>query len=294
MTQKAAASTSGGSPSAAVPKSKLELRNVCKGYGEDWDRQEVVADVNLTIAPGTLTAVVGPSGCGKSTLVSLVAGFEKPDKGEILINDKRVVGPSHDRMVVFQESALMPWLTAYQNVVFGPKLRGDMASDQLASEANQILETVGLAEFKDKYPLQLSGGMQRRAELARAMINRPHLMIMDEPFRGLDAMSRELMQEFYLRLFEQNHRTNLFVTSEIEEAIFLADHVVVMSSRPTTVRAVIEIDLPRPRDFNMLSSPEVYEYKRQAMEILHEEALKSFKRSGSQADFVEAYSRRHE
>lgn len=294
MTQKAAASTSGGSPSAAVPKSKLELRNVCKGYGEDWDRQEVVADVNLTIAPGTLTAVVGPSGCGKSTLVSLVAGFEKPDKGEILINDKRVVGPSHDRMVVFQESALMPWLTAYQNVVFGPKLRGDMASDQLASEANQILETVGLAEFKDKYPLQLSGGMQRRAELARAMINRPHLMIMDEPFRGLDAMSRELMQEFYLRLFEQNRRTNLFVTSEIEEAIFLADNVVVMSSRPTTVRAVIEIDLPRPRDFNMLSSPEVYEYKRQAMEILHEEALKSFKRSGSQADFVEAYSRRHE
>jgi len=135
---------------------------------------------------------------------------------------------------------------------------------------------------------------QRRAELARAMINRPHLMIMDEPFRGLDAMSRELMQEFYLRLFEQNRRTNLFVTSEIEEAIFLADHVVVMSSRPTTVRAVIEIDLPRPRDFNMLSSPEVYEYKRQAMEILHEEALKSFKPSGTQADFVEAYSRRHE
>ncbi|OHC77099.1 MAG: ABC transporter [Rhodospirillales bacterium RIFCSPLOWO2_01_FULL_65_14] len=294
MTRDASQTALGDSSVPAVPKSKLELRNVCKGYGEDWDRQEVVADVNLTIAPGTLTAVVGPSGCGKSTLVSLVAGFEKPDKGEILINDKRVVGPSHDRMVVFQESALMPWLTAYQNVVFGPKLRGDMASDQLASEANHILKTVGLAEFKDKYPLQLSGGMQRRAELARAMINRPHLMIMDEPFRGLDAMSRELMQEFYLRLFEQNRRTNLFVTSEIEEAIFLADHVVVMSSRPTTVRAVIEIDLPRPRDFNMLSSPEVYEYKRQAMEILHEEALKSFKPSGTQADFVEAYSRRHE
>jgi NitT/TauT family transport system ATP-binding protein len=278
----------------AVPKAKVELRNVCKGYGDDWDRQEVVADVNLTISPGTLTAVVGPSGCGKSTLVNLVAGFERPDKGEILINDKRMEGPSHDRMVVFQESALMPWLTAYQNVVFGPKLRGAMKGAELEREANRLLETVGLAEFKDKYPLQLSGGMQRRAELARAMINQPLLMIMDEPFRGLDAMSRELMQEFFLRLFEQNRRTNLFVTSEIEEAIFLADHVVVMSSRPTTVRAVIAIDLPRPRDFNMLSSPEVYEYKRQAMEILHEEALKSFKRSGSQADFVEAYSRRHE
>jgi NitT/TauT family transport system ATP-binding protein len=283
----------GNGSSPAIPKAKVELKNVCKGYGDDWERQEVVADFNLTIEPGLLTAVVGPSGCGKSTLVNLVAGFEKADSGEILVNGKPIEGPSHDRMVVFQESALMPWLTAYQNVLFGPKLRGDIASDQLAAEANQILETVGLAEFKDKYPLQLSGGMQRRAELARAMINRPSLMIMDEPFRGLDAMSRELMQEFYLRLFEKNRRTNLFVTSEIEEAIFLADNVVVLSTRPTTVRAVIRIDLPRPRDFNMLSSPEVYEYKRQAMEILHEEALKSFKLSGVQADFVEAYSRRN-
>lgn len=288
------AAASGAVTPPAIPQATVELKGVCKSYGEEWERQEVVAGVDLTMAPGTLTAMVGPSGCGKSTLVNLVAGFEKPDKGEILINGKRVGGPSHDRMVVFQESALMPWLTAYQNVIFGPKLRGDMPADQIAAEANRILETVGLVDFKDKYPLQLSGGMLRRAELARAMINRPLLMIMDEPFRGLDAMSRELMQEFYLRLFEQNRRTNMFVTTEIEEAIFLADQLVVMSSRPTHVRAVIDIELPRPRDFHMLSSPEAYDYKRQAMEILHEEALKSFKLSSAQADFVEAYSKRQQ
>ena len=197
-------------------------------------------------------------------------------------------------MVVFQETALLPWLTTLQNVSFGPKLRNDMSRDQLNAEANRIIDIVGLSEFKDKYPLQLSGGMQRRAELARAMINNPILMIMDEPFRGLDAMTRELIQEFFLRIFEESHRTNVFVTSEIDEAIFLADRLVVLSNRPTTVREIIEIKLERPRTFDMLSTAEAYTYKRQAMEILHEEALKSFKRTGGQSDFVDAYSKRVE
>ncbi|NIP45632.1 MAG: ATP-binding cassette domain-containing protein, partial [Gammaproteobacteria bacterium] len=163
---------------------------------------------------------------------------------------------------------------------------------ELDREIRRLLDKVGLAEFKDKYPLQLSGGMQRRAELARAMINRPRLMIMDEPFRGLDAMTRELMQEFFLRLFEENRRTNLFVTSELEEAIFLADRLVILSNRPASVREIIDIDLPRPRDFHMLSTPEAYDYKRQAMEILHEEALKSFQRSNAGEEFMEAYAKR--
>ena len=179
-------------------------------------------------------------------------------------------------MVVFQESALMPWLTTYQNVAFGPKLRGDLRGRELDREIGRLIDKVGLADFKDKYPLQLSGGMQRRAELARAMINSPSIMIMDEPFRGLDAMTRELMQEFLLRLFEETGRTHFFVTSEIEEAIFLADQLVVLSNRPVTVREVIDIALPRPREFHMLSTPEAYEYKREALEILHEEAMKSF------------------
>lgn len=272
-------------------QSKIELRNVCKGYGDEWEHEDVIDDLSLDINPAELTAVVGPSGCGKSSLVNLIAGFERPDSGEILLDGKRITGPGKDRMVVFQESALIPWQTAYQNVVFGPQLRGDMSGAELRDEANRLLETVGLAEFKDKYPLQLSGGMQRRAELARALINQPKLMIMDEPFRGLDAMSRELMQEFFLKIFEETRRTQLFVTSEIEEAIFLADRLVVLSNKPATVRTVIDIGLERPRNFHMMSSTEVYDYKRQAMEILHEEALKSFKITGAQSDFVDAYSR---
>jgi len=276
---------------ATDDKTTIEFKSVCRGFGEEWAREEIISDFNLTITPGELTVLVGPSGCGKSTLVNLVAGFDFPESGEILINDKPVTGPGHDRMVVFQETALMPWLTSYQNVVFGPKLRGDLKGEELEAEANAILNKVGLGEFMDKYPLQLSGGMQRRAELARAMINKPLLMIMDEPFRGLDAMSRELMQEFFVRLFEENRRTNLFVTSEIEEAIFLADRLVVLSNRPTSVRQVIDIKLPRPRDFHQLNSTEAYEYKREAIELLHEEALKSFKGRGEQSEFVEAFAK---
>jgi len=269
----------------------MEIRNVSKSFGEDWERETVVEDLNFDVKNNKLTAIVGPSGCGKSTVVNLLAGFEIPDSGQILSAGEPVTGPSKDRLVVFQENALMPWLTTYQNVVFGPKLRGDMPEDDLKNLAEKIIETVGLKEFKEKFPLQLSGGMQRRAELARALINQPLVMIMDEPFRGLDAMTRQLMQEFYLRLCEEENRTNVFVTSELEEAIILADYLVILSNRPATLREIIEIDLPRPRSLDMLSSTEAYKYKRKSMEILHEEAMKSFKGSDTANEFMEAYSR---
>ncbi len=268
------------------------LENVSKSFGEDWARETIVKDLSLTIKRDQLTAIVGPSGCGKSTIVNLLAGFELPDEGRIILEGKPLLGPSKDSLVVFQETALMPWLTTYQNVVFGPQLRGDMPKDELKRAAESIIDTVGLREFRDKYPLQLSGGMQRRAELARALINQPLVMIMDEPFRGLDAMTRQLMQEFYLRLCEQEARTNVFVTSELEEAIILADSIVVLSNKPASVREMLQIDLPRPRNLDMLNSTEAYEYKRHAMEILHEEAMKSFKGTDTNSDFLEAYSRR--
>ncbi|MBM3731984.1 MAG: ABC transporter ATP-binding protein [Acidimicrobiia bacterium] len=276
----------------AIPRVNVEIRGLSKAYGEAWHRQQIIADLDLDVSAGQLTVVIGPSGCGKSTLVGLIAGFEKPDTGEIKIDGVPVGGPGNDRMVVFQETALMPWLTVRQNVSFGPRLRGDMDRAVLKAETDRLIEKVGLREFKDKYPLQLSGGMQRRAELARAMMNQPKLMIMDEPFRGLDAMSRELMQEFFLKLFEENRRTNLFVTSEIDEAIFLADRLVVLSNRPATVRRVIPIELPRPRTYGMLGSAQAYEYKREALDILHQEAMKSFKKGGGQSDFLEAYAKR--
>jgi len=280
-------------PVAASDQSKVEVRDVAKAYGEEWAIEQVIDDLSFVVPPGELTVIVGPSGCGKSTLVNLIAGFERPDSGDILLDDRPISGPAKDRMVVFQETALIPWQTTYENIVFGPKLRGDIKGKALKEEAENLLVKVGLGEFMHKYPIQLSGGMQRRAELARALINEPRVMIMDEPFRGLDAMSRGLMQEFFLKLFEENRRTNLFVTSEIDEAIFLADNIIVLSNQPAHVRKIIPIELPRPRDYKMLSSPEAFEYKREAMEILHEEAMRSFK-AGAVSDLAEAYAKRQD
>ena len=222
--------------------------------------------------------------------MNLIAGFDKVDTGSIIMDGKEINKPGNDRMVVFQETALIPWQTTIDNITFGPLIRGEDKST-IEKDAETLLEKVGLIEFKDKYPIQLSGGMQRRAELARAMINRPEVMIMDEPFRGLDAMSRELMQDFFVKLFEENRKTNIFVTSEIDEAIFLADRLVVLTNKPTKVRKIINIDLPRPRSFEMLRSEEAYDYKREAMELLHEEAMKSFtSKDDIGNEFMKVYS----
>lgn len=269
---------------------KLEIKNISKGFGEIYNREDILEDFDLKVMSTELLVLVGPSGCGKSTFVNLIAGFDKVDSGSIIMDGKEINKPGNDRMVVFQETALIPWQTTIDNITFGPLIRGEDKS-AIKKEAETLLEKVGLIEFKDKYPIQLSGGMQRRAELARAMINRPEVMIMDEPFRGLDAMSRELMQDFFVKLFEENRKTNIFVTSEIDEAIFLADRLVVLTNKPTKVRKIINIDLPRPRSFEMLRSEEAYNYKREAMELLHEEAMKSFTSKDDVGnEFMKAYS----
>lgn len=271
----------------------LVLDNVSLAYGQPWAREAVLRRLSLAIPRGRMTVVAGPSGCGKSALINVVAGFERPGSGRILFDGKPVKGPGHERMVMFQESALMPWLSVYENIVFGPKLRKERPSAEIRAEAEALLEKVGLSAFAGQYPRQLSGGMQRRAELARLLINRPQLMLMDEPFRGLDAMSRELMQGFFLDLFEETHGTCLFVTSEIDEAILLADRLVLLSNRPAHVREVLHVDLPRPRAAALLDTEQACAYKRQALEILHEEALKNFRRNGRPDDFIEAYASTH-
>ena len=269
---------------------KLEIKNISKGFGEIYNREDILEDFDLKVMSAELLVLVGPSGCGKSTFVNLIAGFDKVDTGSIIMDGKEINKPGNDRMVVFQETALIPWQTTIDNITFGPLIRGEDKST-IKKDAETLLEKVGLIEFKDKYPIQLSGGMQRRAELARAMINKPEVMIMDEPFRGLDAMSRELMQDFFVKLFEENRKTNIFVTSEIDEAIFLADRLVVLTNKPTKVRKIINIDLPRPRSFDMLRSEEAYDYKREAMELLHEEAMKSFTSKDDVGnEFMKAYS----
>jgi NitT/TauT family transport system ATP-binding protein len=269
---------------------KLEIKNISKGFGEIYNREDILEDFDLKVMSAELLVLVGPSGCGKSTFVNLIAGFDKVDTGSIIMDGKEINKPGNDRMVVFQETALIPWQTTIDNITFGPLIRGEDKST-IKKDAETLLEKVGLIEFKDKYPIQLSGGMQRRAELARAMINKPEVMIMDEPFRGLDAMSRELMQDFFVKLFEENRKTNIFVTSEIDEAIFLADRLVVLTNKPTKVRKIINIDLPRPRSFDMLRSEEAYDYKREAMELLHEEAMKSFtSKDDVGKEFMKTYS----
>lgn len=235
---------------------------------------------SFVVESGKLTVLIGPSGCGKTTIINLVAGYETPDRGKVLIDGKPVMGPDRERLVLFQETALFPWLTCYENVMFGPLATKVMARQEAHEHAIKLLEKVGLGDFLEKYPIQLSGGMQRRAELARALINRPTIMLMDEPFRGLDAMTRELMQEYYLRLVEESRGTHLFVTSEIEEAIFLADKLIIMTNKPSRVKRVLDIDLPRPRKADVLRSDRYLELKTMTLEILHEEAVKASKSSG--------------
>ena len=268
---------------------------VSKSYMIGPVHEQVLENCSLTLAAGKLTVLIGPSGCGKSTLINILAGYETAESGTIAIDGEPIKGPSSDRLVVFQETALFPWMTTWQNIVYGPQVQRRRSRSDIETEASRLLDRVGLRDFRNKYPSQLSGGMQRRAELARAMINEPRLMLLDEPFRGLDAMTRELMQEYFVRLYEEKQQTVLFVTSEIDEAIFLADTLVLMSNKPGQVIKTINIELPRPRSVQILTSNAYLRYKEQALEILHEEALKAFAGgSKSAADFVEAYEREQE
>jgi NitT/TauT family transport system ATP-binding protein len=278
---------------AADPAAEIVVDNVSKSYGSTKFAKTVVHGCSFSIDRGKLTVMIGPSGCGKSTLIRLLAGFERPTAGTITIGGKPVVAPGVDRLVLFQETALFPWMTTFGNIMFGPRARA-AAGDEARSRAEFLLDKVGLTAFRRKYPTQLSGGMQRRAELARAMINEPKVMLLDEPFRGLDAMTKTLMQEYYAKIYEEMRRTTFFVTTDIDEAIFLADRILVMTNVPAQVRAVIEVNLPRPRRLeDLIENDNANLIKMKALSLLHEEAMKSFARgSKAAADFIEAYARR--
>jgi NitT/TauT family transport system ATP-binding protein len=278
---------------AGSPASEIVVHNVSKSYGSGTFAKTVVSDCSFTIERGKLSVMIGPSGCGKSTLIRLLAGFERPSAGTITIDGKPIAAPGVDRLVLFQETALFPWMTTYANIMFGPRARAE-AGKEARRTAEFLLDKVGLGAFRRKYPTQLSGGMQRRAELARAMINEPKVMLLDEPFRGLDAMTKTLMQEYYAKIYEETRRTTFFVTTDIDEAIFLADRILVMTNVPARVRAILEVKLPRPRRLeDLVENDDANHIKMQSLSLLHEEAMKSFARgSKAAADFIDAYAKR--
>jgi NitT/TauT family transport system ATP-binding protein len=231
----------------------LRLRDLSKTYFDPYAGGHVTAvvDVSLEVTQGEFVAIVGPSGCGKTTLLNMIAGFIPPSRGEIHLDGRSVKGPGPDRGVVFQSFALFPWKTVLENVTFGPKMRG-VPRDERDRIGQEYLALVGLAGTEGRYPAELSGGMQQRVGVARALANGPDVLLMDEPFASVDAQTRMTLQEELTRIWQDRRPTILFVTHDVEEAVFLANRVVVLSSAPGRVVAELPVTLPRPRTWARL------------------------------------------
>ena len=222
---------------------------------------------DLAVADNDFIAILGPSGCGKSTLLRIVAGLEKPTTGRVLLDGQPVAGPGPDRGMVFQSYTLFPWLTVEQNILFG--------SRATAERATHLIARVGLRGFERHFPKMLSGGMQQRTALARALANDPKILLLDEPFGALDNQTRALMQELLLGIWEADRKTVLFVTHDIDEAIFMANRVAVLSARPGRIKADVRIELPHPRHYTMKTAPEFSAYKARLTEEIRAEAMKA-------------------
>jgi len=243
----------------------VEIKGVSKQFELQGQRIEALRDANLRLAKGEFVCLIGASGCGKSTLLRIVAGFEQPSQGEALMWGKPIAGPAPDRGMVFQDYGLFPWLTVRRNIAFGPTARG-LAAAEVKDTVERFVSLVGLQRFADAYPHQLSGGMKQRVAIARVLANDADLVLMDEPFGALDAMTRERLQDELLDIWQRTGLTVMFVTHSIEEAIFLADRVVVMSPGPGRIETEMRIDLPRPRD---VSAPDFNDIRRELSRMLH-------------------------
>lgn len=258
--------------SASIATGAIALHGVDIHFGEGKTAVQALSGIDLQIEPGEFVSILGPSGCGKSTIIGALAGFTPISSGELRVDRERVTAPGPDRGVVFQQHTLFPWKTVAKNVEFGLKMRG-VRRPERERRAREILGQMGLAEFLAHYPHQLSGGMQQRVNLARVLVNRPRVILMDEPFCSLDAQARLQMQELLLSLWREFHMTVVFVTHEVDEALFLSDRVVVLSQRPARIKSEVSINLPRPRTRDLLTSPEFVALKRQMLDSLLGEPL---------------------
>lgn len=249
---------------------RIEISGLSIVLGEQAQAFEAVKALDCRIEPGQFVCILGPSGCGKSTLLGALAGHLVPSQGTLQMDGQPVVGPSQQRGMVFQQHTLFPWRSVRENVAFGLKMRGVAKAERLAA-ADEILTLVGLEGFAERWPNQLSGGMQQRVEIARVLINRPRLLLMDEPFGALDALTRMKMQALLLDIWTRIRTTVVFVTHDIDEALFLADRILVMSPRPGRIIEDFSLDFARPRHTELMTTPEFTHLKRHCLELLHHE-----------------------
>ncbi len=243
------------------------IERVSKAFPTSRAAVTALENIDLEIPAGQFVCLLGPSGCGKSTLLNAVAGFARPDAGRILVNGVPVTGPSPERGMVFQEYALFPWMTVAQNVAFGLEVKR-MPKAAVQARVDELLHMLKLSEFAERYPKELSGGMRQRVAIARVLALDSPILLMDEPFGALDALTRRSLQDELLRLWSELGKTVLFVTHSIEESIFLADRIVVMTYRPGTVKRDLRVDLARPRD---PAAPEFNQLKRELSELVAQE-----------------------
>jgi NitT/TauT family transport system ATP-binding protein len=254
---------------------KLEIEHVSKQYRLDRESREVPAliDVSLSVADGEFMAIVGPSGCGKTSLLSIVAGLLPFDAGKVSIDGKPIQGPGVDRAVVFQHASLLPWRTVAGNVRYGMELQRRFEAPAMKERTEYFTKLVGLAGFERHYPSELSGGMQQRTNLARALAADPVVLLMDEPFAALDAQTREFMQSELLKIWAETQKTVLFITHQINEAVYLADRVAVMSHRPGRLKKVFTIPFGRPRTLSLKRDPKFLEIEDQIWKLIEEEQM---------------------
>jgi NitT/TauT family transport system ATP-binding protein len=256
----------------AAPGGSIDIGQLSMTFGTGARRVEAVADVSMHVAPGEFVSLIGPSGCGKSTLLSVVAGFTTPTTGQALLDGEPIKGPSSNRGVVFQQYSLFPWMSVRKNVEFGLKMKGVSPSKREAT-ARTLLGLAGLLAFENHYPDQLSGGMKQRVGIVRALATSPQVMLMDEPFGALDSQTRVVMQQILTNIWQRFRLSVLFITHDIEEAIFLSDRVYVMTSRPGRIKAELEIPLPRPRTASMMSSDAFLQTLHKLRNLIREESL---------------------
>ena len=254
---------------------EVALHDISKRFtlrvGGELQTVQALSRVNFTVRDGEIVSLIGPSGCGKTTALRIAMGLETASAGRVTVDGREVKGCGHDRGMVFQHAELLPWLTAMQNVMFGLEMKG-MRGAELRDTAMRYLDLVGLKESANRRPHQLSGGMKQRVGIARALAIDPKVLLMDEPFGALDAQTRETMQEELTRLWERTKKTIVFVTHDIDEAVYLGDRVVVLTARPGRIREEVKIDLPRPRGLDIKKSSQCHEYRNYIWDLIRSES----------------------